>query len=223
MENANCLKPSLIRLGILYNGHYFGTVSQKFPWPFDQMQRLIQCLKFVGQSLISNVPMRRRNIFLPKVAALGCVLFFVTCRKSPCDGDKPSLEFSEFTYKLADAQKPQSTDTLKLFLKFTDCQGDVGIDPADSEEKNLHTRLYEFIGGEWVKFVPFNPADSNLLFVQIPASDKVKDGQRVEGIIEQPFGSLRQNSDTIRFETQLFDRAGNSSEVITTPQFIFPN
>jgi hypothetical protein len=167
--------------------------------------------------------MRSKNIFWSKLAALGFLAMIMGCRKSPCDGDKPSLEFYEFVYKGAGALKPQSTDTLKLFLKFTDCQGDVGIGDTKSEEKNLHTSLYEFINGKWEKFIPFNPADSNLLFVQIPASNKVKDGQRVEGLIEQPFGSLRQNSDTIRFETQLFDREGNASERITTPQFIFPN
>lgn len=167
--------------------------------------------------------MMRENFIWPKLAALGCVFLMMGCQKLTCDGDKPTVEFSSFDYKKADPSRPQSTDTLKLFLSFSDCQGDVGIDPAKSKNKNLHTRLYEFIDGKWQKFIPFNPADSNLLYVQVPASEKVKDGQRVEGLIEQPFGSLRQNSDTIRFETQLFDREGNASEIITTPQFIFPH
>ena len=156
-----------------------------------------------------------------KVAALFGLLALASCQTDNCDEVAPSFEFHQFEYITADLNDPFAADTLVLWTKFEDCQGDIGIQSGD--RKNLRTHLFEKLNGQWVKFVPFDPVDSNLLFSQIPTSNKVKDNQKAEGFIEQPFGSIRQNSDTIRFETQLVDREGNESPIVTTPEFVFPN
>ncbi len=165
--------------------------------------------------------MTLRFIQYTKVAALFGLLVLVGCQTDNCDEVAPSFSFHQFEYISADPNNPFAADTLVLWTKFEDCQGDIGIREGDL--KNLKTYLFEKLNGEWVKFIPVDPVDSNLLFSQVPTSSKVKDNQKSEGFIEQPFGSIRQNSDTIRFETQLVDRAGNESQVITTPEFIFPN
>ena len=156
-----------------------------------------------------------------KVTALLGLLILAGCQTDNCNEVAPTFEFHEFEYISADPNDPFAADTLVLWTKFEDCQGDIGI--RDGDRKNLRTYLFEKLNGQWVNFIPIDPVDSNLLFSQVPTSNKVKDNQRAEGFIEQPFGSIRQNSDTIRFQTQLVDRAGNESPVITTPEFVLPN
>ncbi len=165
--------------------------------------------------------MTTRLIQITKVTALLSIIGLLSCETDKCDLAAPSFEFYQFEYIPADPNNQFAADTLVLWTKFEDCQGDIGIE--NGEIKNLRTYLFEKFNGEWVKFVPIDSVDSNLLFSQIPTSDKVRDGQKAEGFIEQPFGSIRQTSDTIRFETQLIDRKGNKSEVVTTPEFVFPN
>lgn len=157
-----------------------------------------------------------------KVVLLGVLSVLYSCTKEQCQEEPPSLEFYEYEYKAADPNNQFSTDSLLLRLQFVDCQGDIGVSKVDDSTKNLRTYLYESINGEWKRFIPANEADTVLFFAQIPRSNKLKDGQKAEGVIQQAFGSVRQNSDTIRFETRLFDRAGNKSERIVTPPFIIP-
>ncbi len=165
--------------------------------------------------------MTLRFILHTKVTALFGLLVLAGCQTDNCDEVAPTFEFHQFEYISADPNNPFAADTFVLWTKFEDCQGDIGISSGD--RKNLRTHLFEKLNGEWVKFMPLDSVDSNLLFAQVPTSNKVKDNQKAEGFIEQPFGSIRQNSDTIRFETQLVDREGNESPIVTTPVFVFPN
>lgn len=146
----------------------------------------------------------------------------LACKREKCDQPEPTLEFVEYVYLPDDPNDIRTTDTLTLTFKFTDCQGDVGITDG-SDVKNLQTVLFEQINGEWREFVPLDSSFTNLLYAQVPGSKKIKIGERIEGILEQPLGSIKQNSDTIRFETKLLDQEGNESETIVTPTFIFPN
>jgi hypothetical protein len=50
----------------------------------------------------------------------------------------------------------------------------------------------------------------------------VNTDNKLVGTLEQKFGAVRQNSDTIRFQTSILDREGNRSNVITTPAFVLP-
>lgn len=146
----------------------------------------------------------------------------MSCEIEQCDQKEPTFEFHQFEYIAADPTNNFSTDTLVLWTKFVDCQGDIGIKDGD-QTKNLQTFLFEKKNGVWEKFEPINPEDSILLFAEIPYSNQVRENQKAEGFIEQPMGSIKQSSDTVRFETQLIDRAGNKSEVVVTPEFVFPN
>lgn len=131
------------------------------------------------------------------------------------------MGFVEYTFKPKPVDPPSAADSLIIKYSFEDCQGDVGLKPEDTGY-NLRTRLFEMIDGEWVRFYPENLADTIAFFARIPHSDKVREGSKAEGFIEQRFGSIRQNSDTIRFETVLLDRAGNKSILVTTPVFVVP-
>lgn len=146
--------------------------------------------------------------------------FAAGCARDKCEDLAPTLEFIEYAYVAADPASAQSADTLTLRFHFSDCQGDVGI-LGESELRNLQTTLHEQIKGEWVRFVP-EGGDTTMLFSQVPGSSKVKQGEKVEGIIVRPFGSIRQNSDTIHFEVRLLDREGHASAAVYTPTFVFP-
>jgi len=143
------------------------------------------------------------------------------CQKERCKEENPTLSFSDYTYIPKVEGSGNATDSLIIKYAFEDCQGDVGLTEGD-ERYNLRTYLYELIHGEWQRFYPENLADTVAFFARVPTSSKVREGTKAEGFIEQRFGSIRQNSDTIRFETRLFDRAGNRSEQVTTPTFVIP-
>jgi hypothetical protein len=158
-----------------------------------------------------------------KLLALITILALSQCRIDKCEEEAPSIEFYKYAYFAADPGDPFAADSLVLYTQFVDCQGDVGLNGSTDTTKNLRTYLYEFIDGEWKRFEHANPRDTVLFFSQVPKSNKLVEDQKAEGIIEQSLGSIRQNSDTIRFEVQLIDRAGNRSNKITTPEFVFPN
>lgn len=157
----------------------------------------------------------------PKLAMVMLIMVLTCCKIDHCDAPAPELKFEEFIYTPADPNDVKTTDTLILKTSFLDCQGDIGLKKEETGH-NLRTYLYEWLDGNWVRFYPDNLDDTLTLFAAIPYSYKVKEGVKVEGFLEQKFGSIRQNSDTIRFRTFLFDREGNKSNEVVTPEFIFP-
>ncbi len=147
------------------------------------------------------------------------VLFSISCDTESCDREAPILRFENYEYNIFQLSESVFIDSLIVKVAFDDCQGDIGI--KDNETGfNLHTFQYEFVDSTWVRVEPVNPADTLAFFAKVPFSDKINEGNRLEGTVEQRFGSVKQRSDTIRFEMMLIDRAGNRSERITTPTFI---
>lgn len=155
-----------------------------------------------------------------KLLLVAYALFTFGCQIERCPEEEPELEFYRYDYQSADPNNTTSTDTLTLIFQFADCQGDVGI-PAGEDTKNLQTELFYKSQGEWVRFVAPDTTLSDILYAQVPEAKKLKKNQRVEGIIKQPINSPRSfGVDTIRFETVLFDVVGNSSQRITTPEYV---
>ena len=128
------------------------------------------------------------------------------------------ISFGRFHYDEVIIAESLAIDSLIVKIKFEDCQGDIGIRPNESGF-NLHTFQYDFIDGEWSRVVPADSNDTLAFFAKVPFSGETKEGNKLEGTIEQRFGSVRQRSDTIRFEMQLIDRAGNRSNRLVTPKF----
>jgi len=157
-----------------------------------------------------------RNIGPKVTVAVFALISFSMCRKSPCEEENPTLKFDSILYK-----QTVAADTLTLRTIFTDCQGDVGF-ANGTGGFDIETFLFERVDGQWAKFVPADLAFQNAFFSKIPFSEKVNSENYVEGILEQKFGAVRQNSDTIRFETMILDRAGNRSNTVTSSTFIFP-
>mgnify|MGYP001395978745 CR=1 FL=1 len=155
-----------------------------------------------------------------KVAAIALLLAAnVACDKINCEEEPPSLAHD--TLRLND-----SRDSLIFLLEFEDCQGDIGhIGQIDSTTiRSVRTFMFELIDGEWERWFPDNLDDTVGFFSVIPGSRKNREGWLLKGTIEQKFGlsNLRQNSDTIRFETYILDQAENKSNTVVSPSFIFP-
>jgi hypothetical protein len=149
------------------------------------------------------------------IAAIVAVASLSACKRESCDEVAPTLEFDTIFYEVTEV-----ADSLTIRAEFTDCQGDIGF-PNGSGDFDIETYLYEQINGSWILFEP-DSGQSNAFFAKIPFSDKVNTDNKLVGTLEQKFGAVRQNSDTIRFQTSILDREGNRSNVITTPAFVLP-
>lgn len=157
-----------------------------------------------------------RNI-APKLLPVSLALLAATaCKRETCEEEAPDLRFDTLIYKVT-----TPTDSLILRTRFVDCQGDIGFNDSTGGF-DIRTYLFEYIDNEWKRFYPLDSADTVGFFAKIPYSDKVNSDVKLEGQLEQKFGAVKQNSDTIRFETHIFDRAGNKSNVVTTPTFVLP-
>jgi hypothetical protein len=155
-----------------------------------------------------------------KVAAIGLLVAAnLACEKINCEEEAPSLAHD--TLQLNDTR-----DSLIFLLDFEDCQGDIGhIGQIDSNTiRSVRTFMFERIDGNWERWFPDNLDDTVGFFSVIPGSRKNREGWLLTGTIEQKFGlsNLRQNSDTIRFETYILDQAENKSNTVVSPSFIFP-
>lgn len=156
----------------------------------------------------------------PKVAAITLLLLInLACEKVNCEEEAPSLEHD--TLRLNDTR-----DSLVFLLKFEDCQGDIGhIGQVDSNTvRSVRSFMFERINGEWSRWYPDNLDDTVGFFSVVPGSRKNREGWLLRGTIQQTFGlsNLRQNSDTIRFETYILDQAEHRSNTVVSPAFIFP-
>lgn len=144
---------------------------------------------------------------------------FGGCDRESCDREEPVLRFDSYEYNIFQLEENLVIDSLIVKVAFEDCQGDIGIKQGESGF-NLQTFQFEMIDSVWTRVEPQNAADTLAFFAKVPFSSETNDGNKLEGTIEQRFGSVKQKSDTIRFEVRLIDRAGNQSEKIVTPTFI---
>ncbi len=162
------------------------------------------------------------NVFSKLVAIVLFSAVIISCKRTNCEQEEPTLEFD--TLALND-----SRDTLIYSVKFSDCQGDIGhIGAIDSNTtRSVRTFLFERINNEWVRWYPLpeNLSDTVAFFSVVPGSNKNRPGWLLEGTIIQDFGlaNLRQNSDTIRFQTYVLDNAENKSNVVVSSPFVFPS
>ena len=142
-------------------------------------------------------------------------LILFGCRPNQCNEDIPVIEFSEFQ-KLDD-------NSAKLILTFKDCDGDIGLNQADSVDPykyNLFMEYFEKQNGVWVADTPLVP-----YYYRIPVLYDGT-GDAVEGDIEvtmQYYYNPFSNYDTIKFQVHLMDRALNESNVVETGEIVKPN
>lgn len=159
-----------------------------------------------------------RSKLLAILLLFTCVVS-TSCDTDSCEEESPIISFDNYDYGIFSLGDSLFIDSLVIQIKFEDCQGDIGIKEGESGF-NLHTYQYEWVNEEWQRVEPLNPGDTLAFFAKVPYSEKINEGNRLEGMIEQRFGSVKQRGDSIYFEMRLFDRAGNRSNLLETPVFV---
>ena len=148
------------------------------------------------------------------------VTFFPSCRKSDKLSAVPNIKFTSF-------QAFDTTDILgnqarggRLKFYFEDGDGDLGLNSptnAGEDSTNLFFKLYRVTNGALVPATdndPLKPSD-----YRIPYLTDIGQNALLKGTISVTFLYLFYNaSDTIEYEFYMKDRAGNSSNTITTPE-----
>ena len=137
-----------------------------------------------------------------------------SCTKTSCNEDVPTIEFSKF--------EQFEDKTAKLIVTFKDCNGDIGLNQADSIEPfqyNFFMEYFEKQNGAWVNIKPIIP-----YYYRIPI---LYDGsnESVEGDIEISLASYYNpysDYDTIKFQIYITDRALNESNIVETSEIITP-
>lgn len=155
------------------------------------------------------------------------VFSIYSCRKTNTNGfeDTPYLEWREAEVE-TDASNRKSI-ILKVY--FNDRDGDVGTDNPSSdscntESYNLFVRYFEKVGTSYEEVLPADscsPFHSNLPDLTPEGQNKV-----LEGVVNSAFSYLgypqNASADSIKFELQLKDRAGNLSNIAYSPPIATP-
>ncbi len=155
--------------------------------------------------------------WISKIVVLTAITSVIlsSCTKKSCNEDIPTIKFYRFD---------QFDDkTAKLIINFTDCNGDIGLNQADSIEPyryNFFMEYFEKQNGTWANINPVIP-----YYYRIPILYNGSDDS-VEGDIEISMASYYNpysDYDTIKFQIHIMDRALNKSNIVETSEIITPS
>jgi hypothetical protein len=143
--------------------------------------------------------------------------------------DVPYLEFMSFT-KLV---HPDGYDTLGLLLvSYTDGDGDLGISQYDTSSYNFFVAYYVMNNGVLEPGTVYNnltgeydTINFNNRFGPLAPDDYVGwiKGEIQDTIIQLYDPRSTKTYDTVQFRVHMTDRAGNTSDTVTTPLIVVKN
>jgi len=171
-----------------------------------------------------------RNFIL--ICLLG--LLYSSCAKKENYPDVPVISYNNFAAYYAGSNN--SIDSTILTINFTDGNGDIGY---PSQETNVKPDLYVLpliLYTRTNSYGPFlvNNNDSVIFPYNIPYITPVGNDKELSGLIKINMGSFLQqyiidefladknlfdsaNPHMMEFKVWMYDRAGNKSNVLTTP------
>lgn len=170
------------------------------------------------------------KIHFPKILLLTLVLSFafIGCKKDQVFPDTPSLKWVD--YEIVPENGP--IDEIVLNLAFTDGDGDIGsgsqtaFDTCVAESYDLLIRYFEKVNGSFQEVFPVDTTSCLYFHQRLPDLTPKGQNKILEGNIYAPFIYLgypsRVGVDSIKFEVILKDRAGNKSQVATSPGLFIP-
>lgn len=162
----------------------------------------------------------------PKVGLF--VLFLLFCGLTSClkRNDfpaEPQIEYLDFV-KYTNTQGKDSLGILKF--KFTDGDGDIGLDQGDTFPPydissiyyyNCYVKYFEKQNGVFVEVVLPLPNNSRIPNITPEGQNKTLEGEIEVGLyINNPSSTF----DTIKFEAYIYDRAQHKSNTIETPEIV---
>ncbi len=153
-------------------------------------------------------------------------LIFASCRKQVSYPDIPEISYEGFLLR-------DTTDLLgnhglvgTLSFSFTDGDGDIGlrqppdsIDEHDPNYSNLFFTLYDMQSGVLVEIDDLDPP----LNYRIPYLEPQGMSKSLTAEVDVDFLYMVFTYDTIMYDFYITDRAGNESNIESTPLFIISN
>lgn len=151
-----------------------------------------------------------KYLFLTSIVTL----VFYSCVKKTTYPTTPVIEYSAFY--------PFIGDSAVMEIKFTDGDGDIGVSDSDSTRTFWVTYYYkDTITQKYVGYYRplFNDTLKTGYIVKEP-TDSYK-GKPISGEISVKLQQLRHSKKIkqVKYVIYLFDKAGNKSNIVTTPEF----
>lgn len=127
-------------------------------------------------------------------------------------------------------------DSAYFTFKFTDGDGDFGLNPQDTTGSfstnspyyyNLYVKyLYKKQDGSWSAFFNPNPLvnDTQYYKFRVPFIEQQGKDKSMNGEVRVKLSELRPSTThkNIKYVFYIYDRAFNQSNVVTTPEFVLP-
>ncbi|MGB0916592.1 MAG: hypothetical protein ACPGU4_03285 [Flavobacteriales bacterium] len=162
---------------------------------------------------------------MKKVLFFGVIMLVLSsCLKREQYPNRPDLEY--LSYSFTSDTIPSANPIGEVTFRFTDGDGDLGLNPADTfgvhaigepYYYNLFVRYFEKKNGVFEEIIA--PGSFNVRFNDLTpeGADKTLEGEMQVGIFDS--GS---EFDTVRYEMYIVDRALQHSDTISTPVIVRP-
>jgi hypothetical protein len=156
------------------------------------------------------------------------VFLLTSCLKRKQYPVVPAIEYKLF--------QNYQADSAYFTFKFTDGDGDFGLNPEDTAGSfsknsiyyyNLYIKyLFKKTDGTWSAFFNPNPLvnDTQYYKFRVPLIEQQGKDKSMNGEVRVKLSELRPSSThkNIKYEFYIYDRAFNQSNVATTPEFVLP-
>lgn len=166
---------------------------------------------------------RAKNIY-SVIVFLATSSLFYGCLKAEEYPVEPAIKFTSLE---------QMGDSAKIVFSFTDGDGDIGLaenetqPPYDTSSKfynNVFIRYYEKVNGTFVQGVGAtgDPVEFSYRTEKLTPSGKNKalKGTIIIYLVPIFYNPFSPNSDTIKFDIQLADRALHLSNIVESDEFV---
>ena len=144
----------------------------------------------------------------------GIFLFLFACDKSEEFSEVPYLEYISHNLKDSVDVLGNTTKLCELHLYFTDGDGDIGLfknDTVTPYDYNLFVNYYEMLDS--LTLIDVDPP----FHIRIPDLTPTGQNKSLKADLVYNIDVTYRNSDTIKFELKLRDRALNESDWISSP------
>ena len=151
------------------------------------------------------------------------IVGFSSCLKRNDFPDEPQIEYLDFV-KYQNTQGKDSIGVLKF--KFTDGDGDIGLDQQDTFPPfdissqyyyNFYVKYFEVQNGDTIEVILPLPNNSRIPNITPVGQNKTLEGEiEVALYINNPTSAF----DTIKFEAYIFDLTLHQSNTIETPLIV---
>ena len=146
------------------------------------------------------------------------LMLFFACKKRESFSDIPYLEFRHYELKDSVDALGNITKLCELHIYFTDGDGDIGLfndDTIAPYDYNLFVNYFE-MHNDSLQQINVNPP----YHIRMPNLTPTGQNKSLKVDVKYDVNVTYRNSDSIKFELKLFDRALNESDWVSSPLII---